>query len=235
MSLAVLDLFSGTGSATKPFEDLGFKIISVDINPNCDPTFCMSIIEFKDWVLDGNLYDFCIEAGLEIVFVWASPDCKNFSLANVKNFNKNWYQSNPIGTNAFLSLANVAAALEIIEYVNVDYWVMENPRAMLRTVPMMGLYPRRTVSYCQYGDTRMKPTDLWGHLPVTWKPKICSPGDKCHEPAPRGSKSGTQNQSYKQRIVVPYGLGESIAQACIEHDWERPKWVSLNSYDSESL
>ncbi len=235
MKLAILDLFSGTGSATKAFEDGGFQIISVDINSKCNPTFCMSIIEFKDYVLSGEFGKYLIENDLELAFIWASPDCKNFSLANTYKFKKNWYQSNPIGSDVFLSLANVAATLEIIEDLDVDYWVLENPRAMLRTMPMMGLYPRRTVTYCQYGDTRMKPTDLWGHLPVTWEPKKCSNGDSCHDQAPRGSKSGTQNLSYNQRIEVPYELGKSILDACIEHDWTRARWDSLEYYDSESL
>ena len=49
---------------------------------------------------------------------------------------------------------------------------------------MSGL-PRYTVTYCQYGDTRMKPTDIWTNHPnPNFKPP-CRAGAACHERAPR--------------------------------------------------
>ena len=61
---------------------------------------------------------------------------------------------------------------------------------------------RQTVTYCQYGDTRMKPTDLW--INFNWIGKRCKNGDKCHVSAPRGSKTGTQGlKGAKERSVIP--------------------------------
>jgi hypothetical protein len=69
---------------------------------------------------------------------------------------------------------------------------MENPRGMLRKLEVVKDLPRYTVTYCQYGDTRMKPTDLWGVVPK-WSPRpTCKNGDTCHVSAPRGSRTGTQ-------------------------------------------
>ena len=48
---------------------------------------------------------------------------------------------------------------------------------------------RYTVTYCQYGDKRMKPTDIWTNYPNPQFKKPCKNGDKCHTPAPRGSKT----------------------------------------------
>jgi hypothetical protein len=66
--------------------------------------------------------------------------------------------------------------------------------------------PRYTVTYCQYGLKRMKPTDIWTNL-EGWNPKSCNNGDSCHESAPRGSKTGTQGErSSESRGMVPRGL-----------------------------
>ena len=64
---------------------------------------------------------------------------------------------------------------------------------------------RHTVSYCKYGDTRMKPTDIWTNN-LNWQPKpMCKPfkydyssnpeGEvvdrHCHHDAsPRGTQNG---------------------------------------------
>ena len=77
---------------------------------------------------------------------------------------------------------------------------------------------RATVTYCQYGDTRMKPTDIWtNHLDSPlfskgWKPRpICKNGDNCHVSAPRGSQTGTQGlKDNYERSKVPYELCKEI-------------------------
>ena len=81
---------------------------------------------------------------------------------------------------------------------------------------MRGL-PRYTVTYCQYGDTRMKPTDIWTNHPnPNFKP-ACKNGDKCHVSAPRGSATGTQGiKGSKARSVIPEELCEYVANICME-------------------
>ena len=71
---------------------------------------------------------------------------------------------------------------------------------------------RQTVWYCQYGDKRAKPTDIWTNLP-NWTGKQCHNGNKdCHhEPAPRGSKTGTQGlKNAKLRGVIPENLFKEL-------------------------
>ena len=74
--------------------------------------------------------------------------------------------------------------------------------------------PRQTITYCQYGDTRMKPTDLWGTV-KGWTPRpACKNGDKCHEAAPRGSRTGTQGLTgWVQRSMIPYELSKELLEA----------------------
>lgn len=64
--------------------------------------------------------------------------------------------------------------------------------------------PRYTVTYCQYGDTRMKPTDIWTNHPDPRFKPMCKNGDSCHVPAPRGSKTGTQGLKNSREREVLY-------------------------------
>ena len=84
---------------------------------------------------------------------------------------------------------------------------------MLRKQDFMQNLKRRTISYCQYGDFRMKPTDLWGEVP-NWNARpICKPGANCHENSPRGTATGNQRLSgAKSRSMIPYALGEEICK-----------------------
>jgi hypothetical protein len=71
---------------------------------------------------------------------------------------------------------------------------------------MQGLMYRHTVTYCSYGDTRMKPTDIWTNHPNPNFKQMCFNGNKeCHhEAAPRGSKTGTQGlKGNTERSIIP--------------------------------
>ena len=56
--------------------------------------------------------------------------------------------------------------LKIIEQRKPTWFFIENPRGLLRKMPFMRDLMRHTVTYCQYGDTRMKPTDIWTNAPL---------------------------------------------------------------------
>ena len=104
---------------------------------------------------------------------------------------------------------------------------IENPRGMLRHMDFMQEFKRHTVWFCQYGDSRAKPTDLWTNS-KKWVPKpVCrnykydSDGniiDKhCHhESARRGAKTGTQGKknSY-ERSKIPNELCISVLNSII--------------------
>src|SRR5699024_12633761 len=49
----------------------------------------------------------------------------------------------------------------LIKDLNRTYYFIENPRGKMSKVDIMQDLPRYTVTYCQYGDTRMKYTDIW--------------------------------------------------------------------------
>ena len=82
----------------------------------------------------------------------------------------------------------------------------------MRKLNLINPYELHTVTYCQYGDNRMKPTDIWTN--VNWKPKpMCKNGDSCHEAAPRGSQTGTQGlKNDYEKSKVPYELCQELIE-----------------------
>mgnify|MGYP003116338585 FL=1 len=105
--------------------------------------------------------------------------------------------------------------MEIIKQLNPTLgWIVENPRGKLRKLNLIDNKYLNTVTYCRYGDTRMKPTDLWTTLTPYWKPrKMCKNGDSCHVSAPRGSMTGTQGlKGAYERSRVPEELCEEIIE-----------------------
>lgn len=100
---------------------------------------------------------------------------------------------------------------------------IENPRGLMRKARSVAGLDRMTVWYCQYGDERAKPTDLFGRFPEGLPARTCHNGAKDHAPAPRGAKSGTQGRDGAiDRARIPYALSLEICLAC-EQELASPK------------
>jgi hypothetical protein len=208
VSLIIFDLFSGTGSATQAFKEAQQKVYTFEL----DTYFAAD--ENVD-VFDLTV-DYLREVYGQPDFVWASPPCTAFSVASMGH---HWQSGglNPVPKTqaAIESQELVAHTRKLLEGLNPQFgFLLENPRGMLRKLPVVKDLQRQSVTYCQYGDTRMKPTDLWGTVP-NWTPRpMCKNGAPCHEAAPRGSKTGTQGlKGSKERSRVPYALGVELLQA----------------------
>ena len=206
--MRVFDLFSGTGSSTQAFKDTGHEVFTFELDKFFEATENVDVFDLSA--------DYLIEVYGRPDFVWASPPCTAFSVASMGH---HWISGGqdpqPRTDAARQSQELVAHTLALIADLNPTYgWLMENPRGMLRKLVVVKDYPLRTVTYCTYGDSRMKPTDLWGNV-EGWKPRTpCKNGQPCHEAAPRGSRTGTQGiQGSRLRSMVPYELGKEILEA----------------------
>jgi len=209
MGLIVFDLFSGTGSSTQAFKDNGHTVISFEMDKSFDATEHIDVFNLRA--------DEMIAKYGQPDFVWASPPCTAFSVASIGHHWKGDAKSKePKTEHAKLSQDLVAHTLQLIKELNPRGWLMENPRGILRKLDVVKGYPLHTVTYCTYGDSRMKPTDLWGIVPG-WTPRTgCKNGMPCHESAPRGARTGTQGiVGARDRSRIPYALGEEILKAML--------------------
>lgn len=205
----VLELFAGSRSIGKVAESLGMNVFSCDWKP-------FENIDFIGDIENLNISDLPFTPD----FVWASPDCTTYSIAACSTHRSNSIE--PKSEYAVkcdrvnIHFINIIKELLIIN-PNMVFFI-ENPRGMLRKMPFMQEFKRHTIWYCQYGDDRAKPTDIWTNS-ETWKPReMCKNGNpNCnHERAPRGSKTGTQGKkgSY-DRSIIPQQLCKEILKSII--------------------
>jgi hypothetical protein len=205
-NIKVLELFAGSRSIGKAAESLGYEVFSSDLND----------FEKIDYAIDILNFD-VKKVPFKPDIIWASPPCTYFSVASIgKHWNKD---HTPKSENALLGVAFVEKTLEIIKELKPKFWYIENPRGKLRKLQVVKGLPRATVWYCTYGDSRAKPTDIWSNNirslinPNGWQPrKQCHNGNRnCHhEPAPRGSSTGTQGMKGN------YNRSKIPNQLCVE-------------------
>lgn len=213
--MKVLELFAGSRSIGKEAESLGYEVFSSDLKPFEGINYPVDILEF-----DISKVPFKPD------IIWASPPCTTYSVAAISHHRPH---NGEISDFAKKSDLIVQKVIEIIRELNPYKWYIENPRGMLRKQSFMVGLPRTTVWYCQYGDTRAKPTDIWTNNlrnlmnPEGWQPrKECFNGnDKCHhDKQPRGYKAkkeagalgkGTQGlKNNYERSKIPQELCREI-------------------------
>lgn len=215
--MKILELFAGTRSIGKAFEAHGHEVFSVEWDKKFE-----NIDLYAD-ILTVTADEIIEKFGKPDV-IWASPDCTTFSIAAISHHRrKNPETGNldPVSDYAKFCDKVDRHVLELIKQLNPKFYFIENPRGGMRKMEWMQGLPRYTLTYCQYeldkpaSQRRMKPTDIWTNHPnPNFKP-MCHRGSPCHEPAPRGSKTGTQGlKGSKERSVIPHMLCEHIVQIC---------------------
>jgi len=210
--MKILELFSGTESFSKVARERGHQTFTIDNDKQFKPNLCIDILEFDISMLQKEFQ--------EPDIIWASPPCTAFSVATIYRY---WENGKPKNEKTLHGIAMVKKTIEIIKKLNPKFFIIENPRGMLRKQDFMQEFKRDTVTYCQYGHKAQKPTDLWNNL--VWIPKpMCKPGADCHERASRGAKAGIQgiysrdyfdkNRNAKLRAIVPKELCLEIIKVC---------------------
>ena len=166
--MRLLELFSGTKSVGKVAEQLGYEVISLDLKDadiNCD------ILEWDHTTFESGYFD----------VVWASPPRTEYSRAKTTGIRK-------------IEHANkiVLKTLDIIEYFNPKYYIIENPQTgLLKDQWFMYGLPYVDIDYCKYGMPYRKRTRLWNNV-FQWKPKSL-----CNKDC--GNMNGNKHKAVAQR------------------------------------
>ena len=210
--MKVLELFAGKRCIGKAFEKHGHQVYSVEWNkelPGIHLYADISTVTASQIIENFGMPD----------VIWASPDCTSYSIAAISHHRTKEPDGNlaPVSEYAkFCDKVNTHV-IQLIHELNPKVFFIENPRGGMRKMRFMQGIPRCTVTYCQYGDTRMKPTDIFTNHPnPNFKP-MCHNGDPCHQSAPRGSKTGTQGiKGSADRALIPAELCEHIVDICEE-------------------
>lgn len=212
--MKVLDLFCGTKSIAKAFKEKGHEVYTVDWDEQFDPTLVADIGKLSA----EDIINMC---GGRPDVIWASPDCTTFSVAAIGRHRRKDENGILLPKTEYAKQCDDVDThlIELLNELQPKYWFIENPRGGMRKATFTQNIndKRHTVTYCQYGDTKMKPTDIWTNHPNPKFKPPCKNGDPCHEPAPRGSSSGVQKlNGAKNRAVIPKELCEHIVDICEE-------------------
>jgi hypothetical protein len=154
--LKCVDLFSGLGGFSESMYQRGWDVVRYDFDDSFShipETVIADVLSLtpEDLPTDPDL-------------ILASPPGTHFSTAAGWRYWKGGFPSPEIKPSVEL----VKYTLKLIHEIDPDYWVLENPRGMLRRI--IGL-PVVTTFWASWGMPYLKPTDLWGKIPAIDWPK----------------------------------------------------------------
>ena len=145
--MLLLELFSGTCSVGRVAKEKGFNVVSLDLK-NADIN--CNILEWDYRQYPSGYFN----------FIWASPPCTEYSRAKTTGVRK-IEEANKI----------VKKTIEIINYFNPRFFVIENPQTgLLKNQDFMKDFDYKDVDYCKYGTKYRKRTRLWLNF-NNWTPR----------------------------------------------------------------
>lgn len=183
MTKRLLELFSGTKSISKAWGASFTEIVSVDILTDFDPTHVSDIMAWNyQQYPPGHFHT-----------VWASPPCTQYSKAKSRGVR------DIAGANAI-----VQRTLDIIQYFNPDFYLIENPQTgKLKDQEIMDGIPYYDVDYCQYGKQYRKRTRIWTNI-TNFEARLCPGAGICSQMTDKKHKlsCGNGNTFYTEKTVT---------------------------------
>lgn len=208
--MKVLELFSGTECMSNAFRARGHECFTVDWDEKFPSSLHIDIMDLTAELI--------VQMFGKPDVVWSGNDCTTFSVAAI-GFHRS---KNPTTGNLDPKTDKARRAdevnkhtLELISQLSPKYFFIENPMGGLRKMDYMQGIPRYLITYCQYGFSYRKATDIFTNHPNPDFKSPCKNGDPCHERAPRGTRKGLQKITDKAlRSAYPPLLCEHIVDIC---------------------
>ena len=152
--IKVLELFAGSRSFTKVCEKHNCKTYTTDNQPfeKIDQVCDIFNLNLKKILKDFGVPD----------IIWASPPCTFFSVASMgHHWNKDGTPKTKQAEFGISLIKHTKKIIKCFKDLNKELiYIIENPRGKLRKLNLLDNMNIHTVTYCQYGDKRMKPTDI---------------------------------------------------------------------------
>ena len=202
----VLELFAGTHSVGKCCEELGWNVVSLDIDGRA--TINEDILKWDYKVYPKDYFS----------LIWSSPPCDRYSILNYSNLGRKLKRLN--GDVLTMDLIRegwkeadklIIKTVEIITYFNPEIWFIENPSSSkLKDRDIMKDIPFYDVEYCMYSDWGYKkPTRIWTNK-KDWLNLRCN--NSCPHMVGRKHKNSMSsvNMSGKNRLDLRHRIPPNL-------------------------
>ena len=217
--MKIVELFSGSGTLSKEFEDAEHEVFSIDIRKRkgvCEPSLRKDILQvsIRDIPFD------------EVDVIWASPPCDVFSKAS-GGFH--WTKDDqPKTEKCHVHLQILKKCLVLIEKLKPKIFFIENPDGKMKFQKEMISFLVRNegmikkINYSAYGFQLPKPTNLFTNA-LDFKPKtIQDTFDKDQGTFDEKDRTTSQktnqlifdNMTKCQRQKIPKPLARHILEYC---------------------
>ncbi len=169
----LLECFSGTGSVGNVAKELGWDVLSIDIDGRADIN--MDILEWDYKKYPVGYFD----------VIWCSPPCSTYS-----HLQYGWIGREVRGEIVSEETINrrmtevgdplAKKSIEIIKYFKPELYFIENPNSSrLKDRPFMAGIPFYVVDYCMYSDWGYrKRTRVWTNK-KDFTAKVCDKSGAC--------------------------------------------------------
>ena len=213
-----LELFSGTHSFGKVSSKLGYNIISLDRDLGAECPFKSGYKSKKHIKEDIMTWNYKIYPTGHFKLITASPSCFYWSPMRKTNYGKKLKaHGGKVFTEDILNedinkygIPMVDKVLEIIEYFNPEYFILENPKLGSMKDYINDLIPFLDVDYCRYGFNYKKPTRFWTNIEFNNKKCI----HKKHLSTTTNGKGRGGGSNRLPRYIIPSKLIEDILKNC---------------------
>mgnify|MGYP001163421031 FL=1 len=199
--MRVLELFKGSGSITKYYQDTDTEVVSLDILEKYKPTICCDIVDFDYKQYEVGYFD----------IIWGSPECKVYSSMNIMNIGENQKYKTKEDLLEIQKRDSIFInrTIDIIEYLKPKYYFIENPQlsAIWKYIDNEEYKSNYIlVDYCYFGYEYKKPTKILTNKILLNKRCSCKNHKKVICSTHKGDIRENHNRLLEQKYSIPQPL-----------------------------